>query len=97
MLNNKIFYTKPFYTKPFYTKPFFNKKLSDYCLQSTMESIQKIVEKQKKERKIPKINTDSLALTTHNSNPNIDPNNLNYFILFLSISSFMYFFYKRIK
>jgi len=87
MLNNKVFYTKPF----------FNKKLSDYCLQSTMESIQKIVEKQKKERKLPKINTDSLVLTTNNSNPNIDPNNFNYFILFLSISSFMYFFYKRIK
>jgi len=72
---------------------FFNKSLQDYCLKSTNESIKKIIENCDEERKnkLTKFN-----LTTNDPCP--EPNNNNnivHFICFLSISSFLIYFYNR--
>jgi hypothetical protein len=72
---------------------FFNKSLQDYCLKSTNESIKKMIEKCDEERKYKSI---KFNLTTNDSCP--EPNNNNNiipFICFLSISSFLLYFYNR--
>ena len=72
---------------------FFNKQLRDYCLISTNESIKKMIEKCDEERKYKSI---KFNLTTNDSCP--EPNNNNNiipFICFLSISSFLIYFYNR--
>ena len=71
---------------------FFNKELHDYCLKSTKESIQKLVEKKEAERKLIKLNLN-LETIVDNSNP--DDNNIFPFICFLSISSFILYFYRQ--
>lgn len=76
----------------FYRKPFFNKPINLYCFQSTMNSIQNIIERYKEERKFGKI-----AITEHIS-PNPDPNNnIPYIIFFLSISPLIYLFFQNTK
>jgi hypothetical protein len=74
----------------------FNKKLHDYCLNSTNESIKKLSEKYNREKKYKDI---ELNLVTNDLNPN-NSNNPNNPIIplfcFLSISSLIYyFFYSR--
>jgi hypothetical protein len=72
---------------------FFNKSLKDFCLKSTNESIKKIVENCDEERKYKLV---KFNLTTNDSYP--EPNNKNNiipFICFLSISSFLLYFYNR--
>jgi len=73
---------------------YFNKPLYDYCLKSTNESIKKMTEKCDKERKYKSIN---LNLTTNDSSPEPNNNNNNIIpiICFLSISSFLFYFYNR--
>jgi hypothetical protein len=87
----------------FYKKPFFNKVLSDYCFESTIKSIQNMIETQKKlEKTLGTIiwNNNKERLTYDNSmilfkNPNPNPNN-PYIIVAISIP-FIYFFYKSIR
>ena len=71
---------------------FFNKSLQDYCLKSTNESIKRIVEKCDEERKYKSV---KFNLTTNDSYPEPNNNNIIPFICFLSISSFLLYFYNR--
>jgi hypothetical protein len=70
---------------------YFNKSLQDYCLKSTNESIKKIIQKCDEERKHKSI---KFNLTTNESCPEPN-NNIIPFICFLSISSFLIYFYNR--
>jgi len=78
----------------FNRRPIFNPRLSNYCIQSTNESIRKLVEKYNKEQKDYKINYDMLIRDS-----NIDPPNMNnlyiYLLCFLSTSSFVYYFLNK--
>lgn len=70
----------------------FNKSLSEYCRNSTNESIRKLKEKYESKKYIPNIKI------TYSSDENDKPDfNFYVFLVFLSISSLSLFFYKRIK
>jgi hypothetical protein len=72
----------------------FNQKLYDYCLNSTYDSIKKKIGKNNEERKT-NINVE-LVIEDSVSNPS--PNNPFLPVLvFLSISSFLYYFYNSKK
>ena len=78
-----------------------NKKISDYCRNSTNESIRKLIERHNSEKEKPKFNFD---INTSNENNNDNNNKNNHkevsfinFIIFLSVSSIAFFLYKRIK
>lgn len=74
----------------------FNQKLHDYCLNSTYESIKRKLEKNDEERKTK--NKFNLVTDVCNHNPNSNPNNPFLPVLvFLSISSFFYYFYNSKK
>ena len=76
-------------------KPFvFDPKLRDYCLSSTYESIKKRLAKNEEERKNYKLNLITQDIVSNNSNPN-DP--FLPVLVFLSISSFLYYFYNSKK
>ena len=77
-----------FQKKPFL---FYNKKLADYCKKITDDSIKRLTEKYNLERNKPKITT---LLDDDDDEPKF---NLYGFIGFLSISSLLFCFYKRIK
>jgi hypothetical protein len=77
--------------KPLYL---YNKKIQDYYINSTYESIKKYSTKTDEERKIQKIVQLNLVTT-----PSL-PNSTNPFIpvlVFLSISSLVYYFYNSKK
>jgi hypothetical protein len=68
-----------------------NKNLSDYCKNSTNESIRKLKEKYDSKKYMPNIKID-------NDDDKFKPNLNVYVVLFLlSISSMTIYFYKRIK
>jgi hypothetical protein len=71
---------------------FFNKSLQDYCLKCTNESIKKMIENCDEERKYKSV---KFNLTTNDSCPEPKNNNITPFICFLSISSFLLYFYNR--
>jgi hypothetical protein len=78
-------------TRPLYL---YNKKIQDYYINSTYESIKKKISKTDEERKTQKIVQLNLVTT-----PSI-PNSTNPFIpvlVFLSISSLVYYFYNSKK
>ena len=67
----------------------FNQKLHDYCLNSTYESIKRKLAKNDEERKTTiKVN---LVTAVANSDTN---NSFLPVLVFLSISSLLYYFYK---
>ena len=70
---------------------FFNQELHNYCLKSTNDSIKRMVEKYDTERKSKKINLN-LTQTSLPSDP--DKNSVIAIICFLSVSSFLYYFYN---
>jgi hypothetical protein len=70
---------------------FFNQKLHDYCLKSTNESIKKKIMNCDEERKINK-NTSFVLQDSFPSEPN--NNNIIAVVCFLSVSSFLYYFYN---
>ena len=85
-----------------YKRPiFFNKDLHNYCLKSTDDFIQNLIKKNEEERKLKnfKINLvteNSLAIPSSNSNFN--PNSYIFSVfIFLSTSSFIYYFYNSKK
>jgi hypothetical protein len=79
------------FKKPIYI----NRSLHDYCRKSTEESIRKKTEKYNLERKNQLSNT---RFTINNDNNNNNPEfNIYTFLLFLSISSISFYFYKRLQ
>jgi hypothetical protein len=74
--------------------PVFNERLSNYCIQSTNESIRKMVEKYNIDKKDHKINLNMLITDTNNDPP--DKNDFYiYLICFLSTTSFVYYFLNK--
>ena len=72
----------------------YNKKMRDYCLNTTYESIRKKLSKQDEERKSPKFQLNLVI-----DAPSV-PNPTNPFIpilMFLSMSSLVYYFYNSKK
>lgn len=67
----------------------FNQKLHDYCLNSTYESIKRKLAKNDEERKT----TIKVNLVTAVANPDTN-NSFLPVLVFLSISSLLYYFYK---
>ena len=80
----------------FCRKPFFNKPINLYCFQSTMNSIQNIIERYKEERKFGKITLTNKEYISTNPDPN-NNNNIKYIIFFLSMTPLMYLFLKNTK
>jgi hypothetical protein len=75
----------------------FNENLHNYCLKYTNNYIKKLVEKIDEERKNPKYKIDLVTENTV-SNPNSNPNNFIFSVLvFLSTSSFLYYYYNSKK
>ena len=70
----------------------FNKNISDYCRKSTEESIRKKTEKYNLEWKNQMLNTTIIS-NNDNNNPDFK---IYTFLLFLSISSISFYFYKRL-
>jgi hypothetical protein len=69
----------------------FNKTISDYCKNSTNESIKKITDKYNLERN----NLDIInPLEEDDNTPKISVYSI---LVFLSISTIAFFFYKRVK
>ena len=77
------------FKKPIYI----NRSLHDYCRKSTEESIRKKTEKYNLERNKPVLNT-TFTINNDNNNPEF---NIYTFLLFLSISSISFYFYKRLQ
>jgi len=86
----------------FTKKCFYNKKLSQYCTQTTNLSIQRLLDIYN----TPKLdsldkNKQQLIVPSHNYNYNNDdelsPNNFTSIIIFISISSILYFYFNSIK
>lgn len=67
---------------------YFNKTLSEYCTKINNESIKKITEKYNFKTKNPLKDEDE---------PKKPEFNFYHFLLFLSISSITFYFYRRIK
>jgi len=80
----------------FLKSPFYNKKLSDYCKQSTMESIKRLTEsyKKKKDNQLF-LDKNNYKLISYNS-PIPPPKPINIFIFF-SISTMLFFFFRYTK
>jgi len=81
-----------------FTKPkIYNQKIHDYCLQSTKDSIRKMIERKEEERKSNpyNLNLNSLVATSH-SNPSGNPI-IPIIFIFISFSSFIYnrYYLKR--
>lgn len=73
-----------------------NRKLRDYCMQATNDSIRRITEKYSEDKKIQKISIIN-PLTVSASNPPDPGSNIGIvlsIILFLSSSTFIYNYYK---
>jgi len=70
----------------------FNQQLHDYCLKSTNESIQKMIERMKEERKK---NQFKLILANPSSNSPSGNPIIPIIIIFFSISSIFYNLYYR--
>jgi len=75
---------------------FLNKNISEFCRNSTNESIRKLTEKNNIEKNKPKINFN---FDDNNNDDNNKKDNFNFyeFIFFLTFSSIAFLLYKRIK
>jgi len=84
----------------FSKRPFYNKKFSDYCMKSNMEYIRKLT-KSYKENLMYRYNNKLLTNNNNNNNNNnkLLTNNVhntlnsNNIFIFLSISSFLYYYF----
>jgi hypothetical protein len=75
----------------------YDKSLLEYCMKSTQDSIKRIIEKKKLGKKnynVKEIIKIKLEDDDNNKNPQL---NFNVFLVFLSISSLGFYFYKKIK
>lgn len=71
-----------------------NKNLSDYCKNTVNESIRKLTDKYKSKKYISNIKMNYNDEDDNFEKPEF---NLYFLLVFLSISSMTWFFYKRIK
>jgi hypothetical protein len=78
----------------FSKSPFYNKIISDYCKQSTMESLRRLTEIYNKTNRLIMDKNKYLLVSTLNPPP--PPNFTNIFI-FLSISSGLLYFFISTK
>ena len=80
----------------FFRQPYpitLNKSLSEYCRSSTNESIRKLTERYNSDKNKPKI-----SLNFNDDDDNNNPKfNFYDFIFFLSVSTIVFFIYKRLK
>ena len=93
----------------FTKKTVYNKKFSDLCLKSTNESIRRLIDKKNIDKKNEYLNLlfdskfDDKNTNTNNkfilpnSNLNANSNNVISFIIFLSITPFIIYFYNYKK
>lgn len=72
---------------------YFNKSLSEYCTKINNESIRKLTEKYNLERKNPKFKNP----LEDEDGPKKPELNFYHFLLFISISSITFYFYRRLK
>ena len=81
-----------------FTKPkIYNQKLHDYCLQSTKDSIRKMIERKEEERKSNSYNINFTSLVSaSNSSPSGNPI-IPIIFMFISFSTFIYnrYYLKR--
>ena len=76
----------------------YDKSLLEYCMKSTQHSIKRIIEKKNLEKN--NINVKEIIKNKleddhdNNKNPRL---NFNFLLVFLSISSLGFYFYKKIK
>jgi hypothetical protein len=78
------------------SKRYCNSTISKYCRSITQESIKKMTEKYnlEKERIAIKIPSDNDDNSNNSNNPNW---NFNRLLIFISVSSLMIYFYKKLK
>ena len=76
--------------------PFYNKKLSDYCKQSTIESITRFTKIYNKRKTFYPILDKTNYQLLDSYTPNPPPKNINIFI-FLSISTMLFYFFSTTK
>lgn len=72
---------------------YFNKNLSDYCTKTTNESVRKLTEKYNLERR----NTKFKNLVYNDDDSKIPEFNFYTLLIFFSIPSIGFYFYKRLK
>ena len=75
----------------------YDKSILEYCMKSTEDSIKRIIEKKNLEKKnanVKEILKIKLEDDDNNKNPRF---NFNVLLVFLSISSLGFYFYKKIK
>jgi hypothetical protein len=77
----------------------YDKSILEYCMKSTQDSIKRIIEKKNLEKN--NINVKEILkikLEDDDDNNNNNPQlNFNFFLVFLSISSLGFYFYKKLK
>ena len=87
----------------FSRKPFFNKILNEFCSKSTMESIRKITEAKQNKTELEKtLNYEIVSKMVcdndnNNNNDNNTSNNISKIVIFLSVSSLVYYFIRYCK
>ena len=83
----------------FYKRPiFFNQDLHNYCLKSMNDSIKKRIEKNDEERKFKNFKINLVTENSVATNSNFNPQNFIFSVfIFLSTSSFIYYFYNSKK
>lgn len=73
---------------------YFNKNLHDYCTMTINESIRRLTEKYNLESKTLKFKN---IVDNDGDDPKIPEFNFYSLLIFLSISSFSFYFYKKLK
>ena len=83
----------------FSRKPFFNKILNEFCSKSTMESIRKITEAKQNKTELEKtLNYEIVSkMVCDNDNDDNTSNNISKIVIFLSVSSLVYYFIRYCK
>jgi len=77
---------------------FYKKNMMDYCLKSTEESIQRILDREKnqKAKDVAKIIEEEVEKSNLKTKRHMNSHvNGSYILVFLSISSLIYVFYNR--
>jgi len=80
-------------------KPFNNKAIREYSLKCTNDYMKKLIDKNDNKNDNKKINLNNFSqqTTMSSSNPNDNIFNLIPFVVFLSVSSLIYFFQTKKK
>jgi len=79
-----------------FKRPIYNQNIREYCLKSTNESIKKLIEKSNEERKNKELQLNLVTNYVPSNNPNLNNPYLPV-LIFLSVTSFIYYFYNSKK